>query len=90
MNTIPTSHDLERLLDENAWSPHQDFAELLLEACSDWPTLNLSEPVALLDELEGEVKAPVTRTNLENYSDQLPATHSEHWAWKQTACVSLL
>jgi hypothetical protein len=42
--------------------------ESLLAALNDWPTLDLKEPIGLLNELKNEVGEPLTFDNLKRYS----------------------
>ena len=62
-------------------------AELLYSACTDWPTLNLSEPADLLKELKVEVKGNLTYDNLDSYNKRLNVAYE---AWKGEAVCSLL
>jgi len=83
-----TSEELITALENEATeSNFKSVAENLLEAISDWPTENLSEPIELISELKLQIKAKLTFENIEKY---LKTLRPEKDAWKMESLNSLL
>lgn len=87
---FPTNEELEAAIDVDGSSTFKEFARLLVSACTDWPTFNLSEPRDLIEGLACEVPGQLTHSNIECYYKQLPACRSENWPHKLEACVAIL
>jgi hypothetical protein len=60
-------------------------AQLLLEACEDWPELNVVEPAAVLGSLRAAVAAPLTYANLVAYAKAVADD-----SWRSESLASFL
>lgn len=87
---IPANEELETAIEADGFSSFKEFAELLLSACTDWPTFNLKEPRDLIRELAQEVPGQLTHSNIERFCEQLPTSRCENWPHKLEACVAIL
>lgn len=76
-------------LEESEFSNEHNrhIARLVMAACTDWPVLDLEEPLELLDELHKEIVGALTYESLNNYEGRLLVTKD---AWKKEALASLL
>jgi len=87
---FPTNEELEAAIDADGGSSFKEFAQLLVSACTDWPTFNLKDTRDLIKELACEVPGQLTHSNIERFYKQLPASRSENWPHKLEACVAIL
>ncbi len=62
-------------------------ADKLLEAFTDWPTVNLTEPHEMISELKQEVNDRLTYDNLSNFLKKLKPQND---AWKMESLSNLL
>lgn len=76
-----TSSELRQA--EERW-PNDKQTSCLLEAVTDWPTLNLQEPEELVAALNAELGIPLSQEALSQYADGL------NEPWKREAVYSLL
>lgn len=84
-----TYDELREALELNTTEDNYAIAgDFLLDALTDWPTFNLTEPADLLATLKDEVKAPLTFDNLEAYRDSLDMENEN--GWKKESLTALL
>ncbi len=84
-----TFDELREALELNSTDDNYTTAgDFLLDALTDWPTFNLTEPVDLLATLKEEVKAPLTFDNLEAYRNSLDMENEN--GWKKESLTALL
>jgi hypothetical protein len=80
--------ELSNILDNNTADDNFKTAAVFLNnALTDWPTINLQEPVDLIAELKSEIKGKLTYSNIDNHYKTLNAGDN---AWKMEALCSLL
>ena len=89
-NEIISNSELSDAIEiDNSDNKIKARAELLLSSITDYPTLNLKEPIDFLNELKNEIGYPLTYELIDNYEKKLTFDNGDN-TWKKEALSSVL
>lgn len=86
---ISYSELFDAIENDNSDNKIKASAEFLLTSITDYPNVNLKEPIDFLNELKHEIGSPLTYELIDNYKKKLTFDNGDN-TWKKEALSSVL